>query len=102
LERPDRTTDRSAKWLRIVYMLVFALLYNVAEFVMLATALLQIATTLFAGGPNQHARRLGQQLAVYAYDCWRFLTYNSEHKPFPFSDWPSAIESAGTERDSGR
>jgi hypothetical protein len=73
-------------------MLVFALLYNVAEFVMLVTALFQIAMALFAGGPNEQARRFGQQLAVYAYDCWRFLTYNSDRKPFPFSDWPAATE----------
>jgi len=97
LEQPVQTIDQPSKWARILYMLVFALLYNVAEFVMLVTALFQIAMAVFAGGPNEQARRFGQQLAVYAYDCWRFLTYNSDHKPFPFGDWPSAAESGQRE-----
>lgn len=90
MNHPDRQTDPSSKWLRIVYMALFAILYNVAEFLMLVTALFQIVVSVFAGGPNEQARRFGQQLAVYAYDCWRFLTYNSDHKPFPFSEWPTA------------
>lgn len=97
MEHPDQATDPSSKWLRIAYMLLFALLYNVAEFVLLATAILQIAMAVFASGPNEQARRFGGQLAAYAGDCWRFLTYNSDHKPFPFSDWPSAAE--GGRRD---
>ena len=88
MEYPAQTTDQNSKWLRILYMLLFAALYNVAEFLMLVTALFQILMAVFAGGPNQQARRFGQQLAIYAYECWRYLTYNSDRRPFPFDDWP--------------
>jgi hypothetical protein len=33
---------------------------------------------------------LGQALATYTYQIIRYLTFNTEERPFPFdSDWPA-------------
>lgn len=40
------------------------------------------------GRDNDELRRFGHSLATFMYEALQFLTYNTEHKPFPFADWP--------------
>ena len=89
MQKVSTTAATSDKWLRILYMLLFAVLYKVAELVMWAVAMFLIVMNLITGESNEPARRFGDQLAHYACEIWRYLTYNTESKPYPFSDWPS-------------
>lgn len=75
-------------WLRGLYMLLFILIYHVAEFVLGAVVLLQFLFTLFTGNTNPRLLQFGQNLSQFVYQVFRFLTFNSEEMPFPFSDWP--------------
>ena len=77
-------------WLRLVYMLLFAVLLYVAGMVMGVVIILQFLFALLTGGNNGNLRHFGQVLSLYIYDCLSFLTYNTEQKPFPFDDWPTA------------
>ena len=77
-------------WLRLVYILLFAVLLYVAGMVMGVVIILQFLFALLAGGNNGNLRHFGQILSLYIYDCLNFLTYNTEQKPFPFDDWPTA------------
>ena len=77
-------------WLRLVYMLLFAVLLYVAGMVMGVVIVLQFLFALLTGGNNDNLRHFGQVLSLYIYDCLNFLTYNTEQKPFPFDDWPDA------------
>lgn len=77
-------------WLRLVYMLLFAVLLYVAGMVMGVVIILQFLFALLTGGNNGNLRHFGQVLSLYIYDCLNFLTYNTEQKPFPFDDWPRA------------
>ena len=75
-------------WLRGLYMLMFALFYNVAEFVLFAVVVVQFLLKLFTGKNNQRLLMLGQSLATYIYQVLQFLTFNSEYQPYPFNEWP--------------
>lgn len=75
-------------WVRGLYMLLFALLYSVAEFVMAAVVLLQFLYRVFTAKTQPRLLSLGASLASYIYQLIRFLSFNSEHKPYPFSEWP--------------
>lgn len=75
-------------WLRLVYMVVFAICLQVASFVMGVLVVLQFLFALIKGEDNDHLRQFGSSLAKYIYESLQFLTYNSEEKPFPFADWP--------------
>jgi len=77
-------------WLRGVFMLLFVVLYSVAEIVMLAVVFLQFAFSLFTRNPNTQLTRFGMQLSTYMYSVFRFLTFNTETRPFPFEPWPQA------------
>ena len=89
MENPLRQMNDSSRWARLLYMILFAVLYKVAEFVMWVVVLFQVVVTLVTGSPNERALKFGKQLAVYVYGLWAYLTYNTEKKPFPFSDWPT-------------
>ena len=41
---------------------------------------------------NEPAGSFANQVAAYGYRVMRYLTLNENHRPFPFSDFPAAIE----------
>ncbi len=77
-------------WLRLLYMVVFAVCLQVASFVMWVLVALQFLFSLIKGEDNENLRKFGSSLSKYIFQALQFLTYNSEAKPFPFSDWPAA------------
>jgi hypothetical protein len=85
----QKNLSKRSTWLRGLYMLLFWLIYNVAEIVMIAVALFQFVVTLFTGKANLRVLEFGQSLSIYIYQVWRFLTFNSEELPFPFAAWPT-------------
>jgi len=77
-------------WIRLLYMLLFAFLYYVTEFVIFAVVIYQFLHILLTGGKkDENVINLGMQLSSYVYQILQFQTFNSETKPFPMSDWPS-------------
>lgn len=77
------------KWLRILYMLLFAIVNYVVQCFIWVVALFQAIVVLFVGIPNQRLLGASQHLCRYSFEIMRFLTYNTEVKPYPFSDWPT-------------
>jgi hypothetical protein len=75
-------------WLRGVFMVLFVVIFNITEFVLMMTALFQFLATLFTGAPNKRATRFGAKLAEFIREIGRYLTFASDKRPFPFADWP--------------
>lgn len=88
-DSPESTSDRTI-WMRALYMLLFAVIYNIVEIVILFVAVFQFVSVLAAGGRNRRVLELGQDLSRYVYEIFLFLTFNSERLPFPFDEWPRA------------
>jgi len=80
-------------WLRGLYMLMFALFYSIAEFVLFAVVVFQFLLILFTGKNNSQLLNLGQSLATYIYQIIQFLTFNSDYQPYPFAEWPKGLPS---------
>ena len=94
---------RGSIWLRLVYMIVFAIAYSVAEFITVAVVAFQFLASLFTGRPNDRLVRFGRNLARYYQQIILFLTFETEEKPFPFGAWPDEPhEAAGPEEGPGR
>ena len=85
-------------WLRLVFMVVLYVLATVASFVGSFVVILGFLWVLFTGETNPQLRQAGQVIASYIYDVIRYLTFNSEEKPFPFgSDLRGTGEAAESE-----
>ena len=100
-ERPPSSLEKhlsSGKtWLRLFFMFVVLLLWAVSRIVIGLSVLLQFCHVLLTGAVNDKLKHLGEQLARYSYQIVAYLTYNTEHRPFPFDlDWPST---RATERE---
>lgn len=80
----------SKHWLRLVFMLLFAAVLQLASLVMWVLVAVQFVFSLITGDDNHHLRRFGHSLSTYIYDVLKFLCYSSEEKPFPFADWPAS------------
>lgn len=98
-QQPDNSFKSHVKarstWLRLFFMLVVALLYGVSRVVVGAVVVVQFFWVLFTGGTNQRLERLGLALATYTYQIIRYLTFNTEQRPFPFDmDWPAGPPAA--------
>jgi hypothetical protein len=90
-DRPAREESVKSKrtWLRLVFIVLFAILYGIAEFVLTAVVVIQFVWVLLNGEPNEGLRRFGQSLARYVYQIIRYVTFNSDARPFPIDlDWP--------------
>jgi hypothetical protein len=81
----------SHTWLRLVFMVVFGCLLQVAAFVMWGVAALQFVLTLFNGATNPRLREFSSSLCTYILQCVQFLCFNTDTKPYPFSDWPQPV-----------
>jgi hypothetical protein len=83
----------SKHWLRLIFMLVFAAILQLASIVMWVLVIAQFIFSLITGEDNFNLRKFGRSLSIYIFDTLKFLTYASEEKPFPFADWPQAEQS---------
>jgi len=86
--KTQAATTTRGKWLRIVFMVLFGVVYTIVEMVILAIAVFQALSTLFTNEQNARLLPLGDSLSTYVCQIMRYLTYNSEELPFPFQDWP--------------
>ncbi len=93
----DRKTHLTnpATWIRLGFMLVFALLLMAGRLVISIIVVVQFALVLVTGSDNENLRNLGQGLGKWIYQAFMFLTFNSEEKPFPFDEWPTIDPSEG-------
>ncbi|MFT5084180.1 MAG: hypothetical protein ACI9Y1_002233 [Lentisphaeria bacterium] len=91
----------SKHWLRLLYMVFFAICLQVSSIVMSVLVAVQFVFALITGKANENLRVFASSLTKYIYAALNFLTYNSEEKPFPFDDWPEAdVREAANEADS--
>lgn len=90
-----------ATWLRLLFMIVFVLIYGLSRLVVGAVVILQFFWVLITGDVNAQLLGLGRSLATYTFQIVLYLTYNSDERPFPFDlDWPAqAARSSGPAAD---
>ncbi len=91
----DRQMEENLKsrttWLRLIFMVIFCAVTSLAILVGSFVVALGFLWVLFTGEVNPQLKATGQGLAKYVYQIIRYLTFNSEEKPFPFGgSWPSS------------
>ena len=92
-ETKDNLTSRNT-WIRVVYMILFAVIFNIVEFVIAVVAVVQFLCTLFTGKANQQLQALGQGVGAYVSEITVFLAYHTDEKPYPFAPWPKGAPGA--------
>ena len=75
--------------IRVIYMLLFAVVFWALCWILAATALIQLVVRLLNGRANSDLSRFGASLARYARQVIEFLTFVTELAPYPFAAWPA-------------
>lgn len=91
----NQDLQRESILLRILWMVIFIIVWQVAEILLGAVVLLQLGYRLFYGAPNAGLLGFGDSLCQYLAQIGRFGTFNSDEKPWPFADWPTALAPQG-------
>ena len=96
------TVDKNTKanltqgstWLRLVYMILFVVIFNITEAVIGIVMVIQFLLKLFTDKVNAQLQALGASLAAYICEIIGFLTFHSDNMPYPFTPWPKGAPSA--------
>jgi len=83
-----KNLTRRSIWLRLVFMIVLSVAFNVAEIITFAVVAFQFLASLFTGQSNDRLARFGRNLARYLQQITVYMTFATEEKPFPFTPWP--------------
>ena len=75
--------------LRIFWMLVFTLIWYLAELLLGLVIVLQLICRIFQGKINTDLLGFGDSLSQYLAQIGQFGSFNTEEKPWPFTDWPT-------------
>lgn len=79
--------------IKILYLILFSLIYGLTDIVLFTIVVVQTLLNLFTGEPSNSLKEFGKSLGIYLKQITEFLSYASEDKPFPFSDWPQSKNS---------
>ncbi len=96
--RPDRPRELAVRFLLMVF---FVVVVQLVELVLGFLILVQFLSHAFTGQPLGELRRLGAALADYARAILRYLAYDTEERPYPFSPWRAA-EARGLRPEPGQ
>ena len=79
-------------WLRLVFMIIMWVLYELTRVVTAVVVILQFLHVLFTGETNPRLKHFGGSLAAYTHEMVSYLTFNTEVRPFPFdAEWPAGV-----------
>ena len=88
------TTPEPRKlWVRALLMLLMCAAFQLAAWILVLTALVQLVFAIVNDEPNRRLQHFGSSVGLYLTQIASFVTFTTEAVPFPFSDWPA---SAGT------
>lgn len=77
-------------WMRIVFTALFWLIFYFSQLIVLAVVVAQAGFVIFTGAANHHLLVLGDRLAQYIQQILRYVTFNTDLRPFPFADFPES------------
>ncbi|MGZ9810367.1 DUF4389 domain-containing protein [Pseudoroseicyclus sp. H15] len=86
---PTRDSDehKESLWLRLVWMILIAIMLQLAQTVLAVATVFQFILMLFSRGqPNERLAEFGTSLGIWIAKAVRFQTAASETRPWPWTD----------------
>ena len=99
-EKVINNLKSESRWLRLLFMVVFYMAAYITGLVILLVVIVQVIHGFIKGKPNERLLELSAGLNRYFYQVLQFISYNSDTKPYPFSDWPKGDDKPSESRNS--
>jgi len=89
---PADDVEREPLWQRLLYMLGFWFLGNIAFSVCILLAAVQFIVVLIRGEKNEDLHGFSANLVQFVWECLTYVTFGQEEKPFPLGSFPNVKE----------
>lgn len=77
-------------WLRVAFIILFGVVFYIAYgWLIWLLVLFQVVTKLLTGGVNPQLLEMSPKLSDYANDILRYVTFQTDQKPWPLDKSPS-------------
>ncbi len=87
-ETKQQTTDSNSEtFSRVFYTVLLALIGWVALWVFSFVVIIQFGFLLITGQVNTNLKGFNKEVGLYLFDIIKFLSFQSNEKPFPFRGW---------------
>jgi hypothetical protein len=86
-EQVKQNISNKNQWLRILYMVLFAVILYLVMLVVTVVVVVQLLFALITGKPSEDVADFASDLTQYVYRIVAFLTYTDDRRPFPFNSW---------------
>ena len=89
----DKTTKKNladkSSWVRFIFMMISLICLEIARVLFFICVIFQFLCNLVTRASNKHILELSDSLRRYIDEILKFLSYQIEKKPYPFSPFPS-------------
>ena len=91
-EAKKTVVSRKDIFVRLLYTILYLLVFEIIKLIMQLIVVFQYIYLFLALSQNDSVRNFSNKLSTYTYDVMRYLTLNKNQRPFPFNDFPPAME----------
>ncbi len=91
-EIEEMQPSRSQIAFRLLYTVLFLIVFEVLKLVLYVTVLFQYVYLFITRKYSQPLKSFSNKLAAYAYRIIRYTTLNEHVKPFPFQEFPPEMD----------
>ncbi|MCL4504296.1 MAG: DUF4389 domain-containing protein [Deltaproteobacteria bacterium] len=91
-DQPQEVAARSQMAIRLLLTILFLPIYGLCNALVVLTTLFQFILLFITRKHSEPVRIFANHVVSYAYRIWRYVSLNSNPKPFPFAEFPEDIE----------
>ena len=91
-EAKENTVTRGQIAVRLLYTLLFLVVFEIVKGIVFLTILFQYVCLLVTMKHSEPVRTFTNKVITYAYRISRYMTLNETPRPFPFAEFPGEME----------
>ncbi len=91
--KENKKSDKNPEiFSRIFYTILFLLVGWISLWVFCFVVLIQFGFLLITGQVNTNLKGFNKEVGLFLFDLIKYLSFQTNEKPFPFRDWPYDAE----------
>ncbi len=83
--KSDKNTETFS---RVFYTILFGIIGWITVWVFCCVVLIQFGFLLITGKVNNNLKEFNKEIGLFLFDMIKYLSFQTNQKPFPFRDWP--------------
>jgi len=88
VSNPEPAWNEGSLFLRILYNILFYIVFGLVEIVLLFLLLVQGVLVIARGRPSERLQQFARNLGAYTSQIVRYVGCQSARKPWPLGYWP--------------